>query len=87
MKQELRNDFTEHKNRNLKYQNHELEKRILDKDKEVSHLKSHNQNLVDKIRNSKNVEESPYRSNNDLKEEMKHLNKIIKEKEDQIRHI
>ena len=87
MKQELRNDFTEHKNRTLKYQNHELEKRILDKDKEISHLKSHNQNLVDKIRNSKNVEESPYRSNNDLEEEIKCLNKIIKEKDDKIKKI
>ena len=43
--------------------------------------------MEDKIRNSKNVKESPYRSNNDLEEEIKCVNKIIKEKEDKIRHI
>ena len=80
MKQELRNDLAEQENCSLKYQKKELQKRLLDKDKEISHLKSHNQNLEDKIRNSKNVKESPYRSNNDLEEEIKILNRIIKEK-------
>ena len=62
-------------------------KRLSDKDKEISHLRSHNQNLEDKIINSKNVEESPYRSTDDLEEEIKRLNKIIKEKEDEIENI
>ena len=60
---------------------------LSDKDKEISHLKSHKQNLEEKIRNSKNVEESPYRSNNDIEEEIKRLKKIIKEKDDEIKQI
>ena len=83
MKQELRNYLVEHDNHSLKDQKKELQKMLIDKDKEIAHLKSHSQNLEDKIRNSKNVEESPYRSNNDLEEETKILNKIIKEKENQ----
>ena len=57
MKQELRNHLAKQENHSLKDQKRELHKRLLDKDKEISHLKSHNQNLEDKIRNSKNVEE------------------------------
>ena len=84
MKQELRNHLAKQENHSLKDQKRELHKRLLDKDKEISHLISHNQNLEDKIRNSKNVKESPYISNNDIEEELKRLNKIIKEKEDEI---
>ena len=60
---------------------------LSNKDEEISHLKSHKQNLKEKIRNSKNVEESPYRSNNDIEEEIKRLKKIIKEKDDEIKQI
>ena len=80
MKQELWNHLVKQENHSLKYQNQDLHKRLLDKDKKILHLKSHNQNLKHKIRNWKNVEESPYRSNNDLEEEIKILNKIMKEK-------
>ena len=55
-------------NQRLKRANEEFKKILSDKDKEMSHLKSHNQNLEDNIRKSKNDEESPYRSNNDLEE-------------------
>ena len=41
MKQELRNHLAEQENRSLKYQNQEIHKRLLDKDKEILHLKSH----------------------------------------------
>ena len=48
MKQELRNHLAEQENRSVKDQKQELLKRLLDKDKEISHLKSHNQNLEEK---------------------------------------
>ena len=83
----MQNYLVEHDNHSLKDQKKELQKMLLDKDNEIAHLKSHSQSLEDKIRNSKNVKESPYRRNNDLEEEIKCLNKIIKEKENEIRHI
>ena len=43
-------------------------------------MKSLNQNLEDQIKNSKNDERSPYRSDNDFEEDIKHLNNIIKHK-------
>ena len=46
----------------------------------MSHLKSHNQNLEDNIRKSKNGKESPYRINGDLEEEIKCITKLIMEK-------
>ena len=83
MKQELWNHLAEHENHTLKYQKQYLKRMLLDKDKENWHLKSHNQNIEDKIRKSKNVEQSSYRSNNNLEEEIKRLNTIMKEKENQ----
>ena len=59
MKQEFPNHLVEQENHSLKYQKRELQKMLSDKDKEISHLKSHKQNLEDKIRNSNNVKESP----------------------------
>ena len=47
---------------------------LSNKDKEISCLKVHNQNLEDEIRKSKNDDKSPYGSDNDLEEEIKCLN-------------
>ena len=50
----------------------------------MSHLKSHNQNLEDNIRKSKNDEESPYRSNDNLEEEIKCIRKLIMDKDNEL---
>ena len=47
----------------------------------MSHLKSHNQNLEDNIKKSKNELESPYRSNDNLEEEIKCIIKLIMDKD------
>ena len=52
-------------------------------DEEMSHLKSHNQNLEDNIRKSNNNEESPYRSSGDLEEEIKCIRKLIMDKDNE----
>ena len=50
MKQELRNHLAEQENCSLKDQKKELQKRLLNKDKEISHLKSHSKNhLIEAI--------------------------------------
>ena len=51
---------------------------LSDKDEQVSHLKSHNQNLEDQLKKSKNDEKSSYRSDDDFEEDIKRLNKLIK---------
>ena len=53
----------------------------------MSHLKSHNQNLEDNIKNSKNDEESPYKSNDDLEEEIKCIRKLIMETYNELAHV
>ena len=52
---------------------------LSDQDKEISCLKIHNQNLEDEIRKSKNDNKSPYGCDNELEEEIKHLNKLMME--------
>ena len=59
-------------------------KMLSNKDEQISHLKSHNQNWEDQIKKSKNDEKSPYRSDNDFEEDIKHLNKIIKDKDSEL---
>ena len=54
---------------------------LSDRDKEISCLEVHNQNLEDEIRKSKNDNKSPYGCNNELEEEIKHLNKLMMEKD------
>ena len=54
---------------------------LSDQDKEISCLKIHNQNLEYEIRKSKNYNKSPYGCDNELEEEIKHLNKLIMEKD------
>ena len=80
-------EWRDNKNRRLWNQNRQLErtisnnkKMLSNKDKEISCLKMHNQNLEDEIKKSKNDKKSPYGSDNDLEEEIKHLNKFIMEK-------
>ena len=55
-------------------------KMLSDQDKEISCLKIHNQNLEDEIKKSKNDSKSPYGCDNELDEEIKHLNKLIMKK-------
>ena len=54
---------------------------LSDKDKEISCLKIHNQNLEDEIIKSINDNKSPYGCDNELEEEIKHLNKLTMEKD------
>ena len=64
--------------------NEDFKKMLSEKDEKISHLKIHNQNLVDQIKKSKNDKKSPYRSDNDFEEVIKHLNKIIMDKDDEV---
>ena len=57
---------------------------LSDKDKKISHLKNLNQNLEDQIWISKNDEEKPCISTNELEEEIKCLNKIIMDKDNEL---
>ena len=59
----------------------------LSKNEEISRLKNHNQDLKDKIERFEDNKESPYRSDNDLEEDIKHLNKLIMDKYDELMQI
>ena len=65
----------------------EFKKILSDKDKEMSHLKSHNQNLEDNIRKSKNDKDSPYRSNDYLEEEINCISKLVMEKDNELAQV
>ena len=54
---------------------------------EISRLKNHNQDLKDKIKKFEDNEESPYRSDNDLEEDIKHLNKLIMDKDTELAQV
>ena len=60
---------------------------LFDRDKEISCLKIHHQNLENQIRKFRNDDKSPYGSDNDLEEEIKRLNNIIKDKDEKIMKI
>ena len=90
-KQELVKILLEQRNHTLEIQNQVLEKNneglrkmLSDKDEQISHLKSHNQNLEDQVKKSKNDETLPYRSDNGFKEDIKRLNKLIKDKDSEL---
>ena len=90
-KQELVKILQEQRNHTLKIQNQILEqnnegfrKILSDNDEQISHLKSHNQNLEDQIKKSKNDEKLPYRSDKDFEEDIKRLNKLIKDKNSEL---
>ena len=80
-RQEIVNKIWEQKNHWSQNDNEELKQMLLDKDKKISHLKNLNHDLEVKIRRSENNEEKPYRSIDELEEEMKCLNKIIMDKD------
>ena len=65
--QEQMKTTLEIQNQILEKNNEGLRKMLSDKDEEISKLKSHNQNLEDHIKKSKNDNKSPYGSNNELK--------------------
>ena len=71
-------------NRKLERTIRDNKKMLSDQDKEISCLKIHNQNLEDQIKKSKNDNKSPYGCDNELEEEIKHLNKLIMEKDDEL---
>ena len=60
---------------------------LSDQDKEMSCLKIHNQTLEDQIRKSKNDNKSPYGCDNELEEEIKHLSKLMMEKDDELAQV
>ena len=60
---------------------------LSDQDKKISCLKIHNQNLEDQIKKSKNDNKSPYGCDNELEEEIKHLNKLIMEKDAELAQV
>ena len=60
---------------------------LSNKDKEISCLKVHNRNLEYKTRKSKNDDKSPYGSYNDLEEEIRHLNKLIMDKDTELAQV
>ena len=60
---------------------------LSNKDKEISCLKIHNQNLEDQIKKSKNDKKSPYGCDNELEEEIKHLKKLIMEKDAELAQV
>ena len=81
-------EWRDNENRRLWNQNRQLERTISDnkkmlsnQDKEISCLKIHNKNLEDEIRKSRNDNKSPYGCDNELEEEIKHLNQLMMEKD------
>ena len=60
---------------------------LSDKDKKISHLKNLNQDLEDKIKRYENDKDKTYRSTNELEEEIKCLNKIIMDKDNEIAQV
>ena len=93
-KQLLLNELKKQENRSLDYQNRRLEKAneefrkvLSNKDEKITRLKGHNQNLEDKIRKSKNDEESPYGSNDNLEEEIKCIRKLIMDKDNELAQV
>ena len=90
-KQELVKILREQRNRTLEIQNQILEKNnegfrkiLSDRNEKISQLESHNQNLEDQIKKSKNDEKSLYRNDNDFKEDIKCLNKLIMNKDSEL---
>ena len=57
---------------------------LSDKDKKILHLKNLNQDLEDKIKRFENDEKKPSRNTNELEEEIKCLNKIIMDKDNEL---
>ena len=82
--QEQRKHTLEIQNQILEKNNECFIKMLSNKDEQIPHLKGHNQDLEDHIKKSKNDEKSPYRRDNDFKEDIKRLNKLIKDKDSEL---
>ena len=76
-----RNHILEIQNQILKKNNEGFRKMLSDKDEQISHLKSHNQNLEDQNKKSEKDEKSSYSSDNDFEEDIKCLSKLIEDKD------
>ena len=74
-------------NQKLEKANEDIKKLLSTKNEEISRLKNHNQDLKDKIKKFEDNEESPYITDNDLEEDIKHLNKLIMDKNDELAQI
>ena len=84
---EQENHRSKDKNKKLEKANEDIKKLLSTKNEEISRLKNHNQDLKDKIKKFEDNEESPYRSDNDLEEDIKRLNKLIMDKDDELTQI
>ena len=81
---EQENHCSKDQNQKLEKANEDIKKLLSTKNEKISRLKNHNQDLKDKIKKFEDNEESTYRSDNDLEEDIKHLNKIIMDKDDEL---
>ena len=68
---EQENHCSKDYNKKLKKANEDIKKLLSTKNEEISWLKNHNKDLKEKIKNFEDNEESPYRSDIDLEEDMK----------------
>ena len=60
---------------------------LLDMNEKISWLKNHNQDPKDKIKKSINNNESPYRNDDNLELEIKHLNQLIMGKDNKLEQV
>ena len=84
---EPKNHHSKDKTKKLEKANEYIKKLLSTKNGEISWLKIHNEDLKDEIKKFKDNEESPCRSDNDLEEDIKSLNKLIMEKDDELEKI
>ena len=84
---EQENRCSKDQNKNLEKANGDIKKLLSVKNEEISWLKNHNQYLKDKIKKFKDNEESLYKIDNDLEDDIKHLNKLIIDKDDELAQI
>ena len=84
---EQENHHSKDQNRKLERANEDIKKLLSAKNEEISWLKNHNQDPKDKIKKFEDNNESPYISDNDLEEDITHLNKLIMDKDDQLAEI
>ena len=84
---EQENHHSKYQNKKLERANENIKKLLSTNNEEISQLKNHNQDLKDKIERFEDNKESPYRSDNDLEEDIKHLNTFIMDKDDELTQI
>ena len=84
---EQENHCSKDYNKKLKRANEDIKKLLSTKNEEVSRLKNHIQDLEYKIEKFKVNDESMYRSDDDLEEHIKRLNKLIVDKDDEFTQV